>query len=76
MLVFGLIPLSFVIAGEGGVNGVEGDGVGFVVFVDIGFGFGVVRGGIGRIHIRSRSLLCYSSALSLSCLNIVTEMGA
>lgn len=46
-------------AGEGGVNGVEGDGVGFVVFVDIGFGLGVVRGGMGRIQIRSLSLLCY-----------------
>ena len=46
-------------AGDGGVNGVEGDGVGFVVFVDIGFGLGVVRGGIGRIQIRSLSLLCY-----------------
>jgi hypothetical protein len=51
-------------AGEGGVNGVEGDGVGLVVFVDIGFGLGVVRGGIGRIQIRSRSLLCFLSATS------------
>jgi hypothetical protein len=45
-------------AGEGGVKGVEGEGVGFVVFVDIGFGLGVVRGGMGRIQIRSLSLLC------------------
>jgi hypothetical protein len=57
-LVFGRREPSFVRAGEGGVNGVEGDGVGFVVFVDIGFGLGVVRGGMGRIQIRSLNLLC------------------
>jgi hypothetical protein len=63
------IPESFVFAGagEGGVNGVEGDGVGFVVDVVVfvvDFGFIGLRGGIGKIQIRSLNLLCWWSVLS------------